>query len=88
MVADSSEGENEWLVVVSDVQDTVASLHALHKRLHTLTGQLLPVQGGGARWEEEAKPVVKGVAKLVEEMKELDQAHSYLKWLSHISTLR
>lgn len=90
MIADSSAGENEWLAVVSDVQDTVTSLQALQKHLHALNQQLLPVpgEGGVAGWEEGVGPAVRDVAKLVEEMKELDQAHSYLMWISHINTLR
>ena len=84
LVTDSSVGGNEWLEVVSDVHATVSSLQSLHTKLDSLS---LQVQGTGQPWQE-AGLVVEGVAKLVEQVGELEQLQHYLTWICHISKLR
>ena len=87
LVTDSSVGGNEWLEVVSDVHTTISSLQSLHTKLDSLSLQVQGTGLSGQPWQE-AGLVAEGVAKLVEQVEELEQLQCYLTWICHISKLR
>lgn len=83
----SLECVHQQLLLVSR-QVEQKGVRELRDTAHAVEGVAeLAEQEGEGEWRDAAH-VVEGVAKLVEQVEELDCLHTYLTWLSHISTLR
>ena len=64
------------------MKTTISKLQDVHQQLLSLSREL----GSSDYWKEVSDTV--NVAKLVEDMRELEHLQAYLMWIKRISTLR